>query len=96
MWSIKKILDEALSAAAKSGRTNHPQLLAVSRARLINQQLGGAFVAPWEVEHLDEIWLDVFAGLQELPDLRKNYQEFEKLLIERRNSNPGYRKYLRN
>ena len=63
---------------------------------MINQQLGGTVIAPWEVEQLDEIWLDVFYGLQELPDLRKNYQDFEKLLAERRNSNPGYRKYLRN
>ena len=53
-------------------------------------------MAPWEVDQLDEIWLDVFTGLQELPDLRKNYQEFENLLAQRRNSNPGYRKYLRN
>lgn len=85
-----------MSAAAKSGRTSHPLLLAVNRARLINQQLGGALIAPWEVGQLDEAWLDVFYGLQELPDLRKNYQEFENLLAQRRNANPTYRKYLRN
>ena len=66
------------------------------RARLINQQCGAAFVAPWEVDQFDDEWLQVFIGLNELPDLRKNYQEFENLLEQRRNSNPTYRKYLRN
>ena len=65
------------------------------RARMINMQCGGAFVAPWQVEQIDQEWLDVFYGLTNLPDLKKNYNEFEQTLAERRRSNPTYRKYLK-
>ena len=92
----KKSLDDALLTAARTGQTEHPQLRAVMRARLVNTQCGGAFVLPWEVDQIDEEWLAVFYGLSNLPDLKKNYNDFEKTLAEKRRNHPTYRKYLRN
>jgi hypothetical protein len=61
---------------------------------LINRFSGGTVIAPWEVEQLDDEWIDVFTGLADLPRLRKDYQAFEKLLAKRRMQHPNYRKYL--
>jgi hypothetical protein len=61
---------------------------------MINQLCGGAFFLPWDVEQIDDEWLAVFYGLNDLPSQRKNYQQFEELLAKRRKQNPGYRKYL--
>lgn len=57
-------------------------------------ECGGAVIAPWEIDQLDEEWLDVFMGLTELPALRKQYQAFDKRLAEIRSQHPTYRKYL--
>ena len=81
-------------ATARSGKTGYKKILHVQWARSINQQCGGALIAPWEIEQLDEEWLDVFLGLSDLPNLRTNYQAFENRLAERRRNHPNYRKYL--
>jgi hypothetical protein len=80
--------------AARSGTTDHPQVRAVMRARMINNQLGGAFFTPWDVDQLDDTWLNVFYGLTDLPNMKKNYTNFEKKLQEARRKHPTYRKYL--
>jgi hypothetical protein len=90
----KKSLNDALDLAAQNRSTSHARLMAVQYARLINLYSGGTVIAPWEVDQLDEEWLDVFLGLMDLPERRKNYQAFENLLAERRKNNPSYRKYL--
>jgi len=66
----------------------------VELAKLINLQCAGAVIAPWEVDQLDEEWVDVFKGLAELPNLRATYQAFDKRLVEIRSKHPTYRKYL--
>lgn len=87
-------MNDALEYAAQKGATAHERLKAVELARIINLQSGGAVIAPWEVDQLDDEWIDVFKGMLELPDLRKNYQAFEKKLAEVRMKHPTYRKYL--
>jgi len=79
---------------ARTGYIQHPDMLDVQRARLINWHCGGAVIAPWEVGQLDDHWLNVFKGLQELPKLKENFQAFENLLAKRRAENPTYRKYF--
>jgi hypothetical protein len=56
----KKSLIDALPELLERGTTRHPLLIAISLARMINQASGGAVISPWEVEHLDESWLDGF------------------------------------
>jgi hypothetical protein len=90
----KKSLSDALSYAAQKGVTGHDKLRAVQLAKLINLQCGGAIIAPWEIDDLDEEWRDVFYGLAELPALRTNYQAFDRRLAEIRKKHPTYRKYL--
>ena len=68
-------------------------MLAVQTARLINMQSGGTVIAPWDVEQLDEEWIEVFMGLSDLPALTADYQKFETRLSEIRSKHPTYRKY---
>ena len=92
----KKRLDAALEAIRAKQPTGHPRLLAVHYARRINEQSGGVVIAPWDVEQLDEEWLEVFNALADENRHTKSQQEFEQRLQQRRNENPTYRKYLRN
>ena len=87
-------MNDALDLAAQNRNTGHARLMAVQYARLINLYSGGAVIAPWEVDQLDDEWLDVFLGLIDLPDRSKNYQAFDNRLVERRREHPTYRKYL--
>ncbi len=78
---------------AHTGEARHPKIVAVQLAKLINLQCGGAVITPWEIEQLEEEWLDVFEGLAELPNLRAQYQAFDQRLAEIRSQHPTYRKY---
>ncbi len=68
---------------AEGGGTSEPHLAAVYLARMINQQLGGALVGPWDVEDLPEEWLDVFRGLsRDLPAMRAGKAQVAKTVEE--------------
>ena len=90
----KKSLNDALVLIAQNKSVNHPRLLSVQTAKMINMYSGGTVIAPWEVDQLDDEWIDVFFGIADLPELRNHYQAFEKRLAERRRQHPNYRKYL--
>ncbi len=90
----KKSLDDALHYAAQKGATGHEKIRAIELAKRINLQCGGAVIAPWEVDQLDDEWIDVFLGLTRLPDLRANYQAFDRRLAEIRSRHPTFKKYL--
>ena len=90
----KKNLNDALVLIAQKKSVYHLRLLSVQTARLINLYSGGTVIAPWEVDQLDEEWIDVFFGIAGLPELRSHYQAFENRLAERRRQHPNYRKYL--
>jgi hypothetical protein len=90
----KKELTDALHYAAQKGSTAHDKIKAVELAKLINMQCGGAIVAPWDVDQLDDEWIDVFSGLYKLPQMRANYQAFDTRLKDIRAKHPTYRKYL--
>ena len=90
----KKSLNDALEYAARTGHTDHEKLRAVEVAKLINLLSAGAVIAPWEVEQLDEEWVDVFRGLARLPSMRASYQAFDRRLAEIRSKHPTYKKYL--
>jgi len=67
--------------------------MCVAIAKRINQECGGAVIAPWQLEQMNYEWLEVFDGLRELATLREQYQATEKRLQEIRRSHPTYRKY---
>ena len=87
-------MNDALNTAAQKGTTAHEKIKAVELAKSINLLSNGAVIAPWEVDQLDDEWIEVFKGLRELPRLRANYQAFDKRLAEIRRKHPTYRKYL--
>lgn len=82
-----------MNEAASTGKTSHPRLGAVYLARLINQHSGGAVIAPWEVDQLDEEWQAVFREMAKEQKIKDTRQAFENRLIQRRMENPNYRKY---
>ena len=86
-------MSAALEYAAQKGATAHEKIKAIELAKIINLQCGGVVIAPWDVDQLDEEWIDVFKGLLELPQLRANYQAFNTKLAEVRRRHPTYRKY---
>jgi hypothetical protein len=47
----------------------------VALARLINTQMPGAAVLPWEVDEIDEIWLDVFRTMTQGGALREEARQ---------------------
>lgn len=67
----------ALLAYASRGAATGP-LRAVLLAGLVNRTLGGAFVAPWEVDELTPDVLDPILALAvDLPDMRKGLGTIE-------------------
>jgi hypothetical protein len=62
-------------------------------ARKINQALGGAFVAPWELDKLDETTVDALRGLvEDLPGYQIGLKKVDDIMTHWRNSHPSYRK----
>ena len=90
----KKKIDDALNELVRTGRTSHAFILDVSMARLINQQSGGAVIAPWEVRDLGEDELEVFRALSmDLPERREFEKKKEQVFADVRKRHPSYRKY---
>lgn len=66
---------------------------AISRARMFNQAMGGAFVLPWEVDDIPEEWSEmIYAMTFDLPKYKETYNQVEARAAEWRNSHPTYRK----
>lgn len=71
----------ALLSLADGQGTSEPHLAAIFQAKMINQVMGGAFVAPWDVDELPDEWLDVFRALAvDLPGLRAGKAQVEERL----------------
>lgn len=47
------------------GFSDHPDLVAVSVTRKLNAILGGAFLTPWDLPHLDPLWVDAMLAWAE-------------------------------
>jgi hypothetical protein len=71
-----------LSLADGQG-TSEAHVAAIIQAQMINRVLGGALVAPWEVDELPNEWLDVFRAMAvELPELRQGKQRVQERLAQ--------------
>jgi hypothetical protein len=69
-------------------------LARVGLANNINRASGGAVIAPWQIDELDETWLDVFRVLgDELPTMRDAYQRIKKVKDSWLASHPTYGKH---
>jgi len=81
----------------KTGVTTHPMLAAIAMAGSINKQAGGALVAPWELDHLPDEWLDayrVLAGALATQKARQQQQSrTEGYFAAFRQKHPNYHKY---
>ena len=72
-------MSAALVEIARANQTSDPLLGAIFLARSINEQVGGALVAPWEVAQLPGDWLDAFSLLRtDLTRMRQNLREFDQ------------------
>ena len=90
----KKRLESALALAAKGTHSRHARLSAVQSAGLINRICQGVVIAPWEVEQLDEEWLDIFYGLADVNRWKRSAEQFDERLKKVRSQHPTYRKYM--
>lgn len=77
---------------ARGEGTGHAQLHAVWTAQMINRLHGGAVIAAWQVDELDDAWLAALIGMAvELPEMKRRQAviqaEHEKFRRE------YYRKY---
>lgn len=56
-------------------------LVAIWTARMINQQLGGAVVSPWDVDELPAEWVEAILGMAtRVPAMAQGKQQVEDAL----------------
>lgn len=78
---------------AQTGRIADPALADIFLARLVNQALGGAFVAPWEVGMLPDDFIDTIrAWSLDYPALQSGLKQAKDYMAKWRSSHPTYRK----
>ena len=80
-------MDEALDSIAHDGSYRHELIGRVNLARSINQASGGAVIAPWDVDELDEMWIETFLGLAALPSRQKRQQAVNQKFEQFRRDN---------
>lgn len=55
----------------------------ISIARVINETLGGVVITPWELDQLNDEWMDVFQGLAfDLPEYKAGTQQVEDIFAK--------------
>jgi len=87
-------LSSALQALAEERSVEHPLLDAVTIARLINRAHGGPVISAWQVDELDDTWVNVFVGMyEELPKARARQRLIKQKHKEFEASHPNYGKY---
>ncbi len=64
----------------------------VITARSINAVMGGALVAPWEVDKLDDPTIDAILAVAELPAMKRAQAEVDKMFREFEKQHPTFRK----
>jgi hypothetical protein len=64
----------------------------VHLANVINKAHGAAVIAAWEVDELDELWIETFLGLSTLQRRQAPQKAIEKEFAKFRASHPTYRK----
>ena len=78
---------------ARTGRTSHPGIQAVWLAQQINMISNGAVIAPWEIDHLPEEWIEIILGMStDLPEMKKARDNVQKYFEKHRKDHPNYRK----
>ena len=89
----KKRIDAALWDFAQRGQTGTIELWHIIMARKINGVLGGALIAPWEVDQLDDCTIDtIMAWADDLPRYRAVKKQNEADAAAWRAKHPTYRK----
>lgn len=83
----------AFLSLAEGRGTSDPILSAIWLSKRINAELGGAFVAPWDVFDLPGDWLDTLTGMTtSLPAMAEGKARVENVLERWRQAHPQYRR----
>jgi hypothetical protein len=86
-----------LERLAHGQNSLNERLDAIGKARLINQMLGAPVVTPWDLDMLDDIWMDTIMDLIEvLPAKKERIKAEEQLFREFEAKHSTYGKNLRN
>lgn len=83
-----------LPVLIETGKTTNPYFAKISLARTINLLSGGAVIAPWDVDQLDEPWQDAFRVMYfEAESYRQQQAALKQAKDKWLASHPTYRKY---
>jgi hypothetical protein len=88
-----EFVEDGLNAAARGERVTEPHIQAVWIAQRINHLHGGAVIAAWDVDTLDELWLQALLGLSDLPQRQAPQKAINAKFAEFRAKHPTYRKH---
>lgn len=87
--------DELLSLSQGHGTAWEP-LMDVVLARKVNAALGGALVAPWELQDMDEATLQMLiAYVDDLPVMTAGWSKVQAIRSSWRSKHPTYGKHRR-
>ncbi len=80
----------AVVRLSRGGSTNDPILVAYLRAQKINLAAGGVVIAPWELNDLNDDWVNGAAALMDMEKIRTAEAKIENRLRAWRATHPGY------
>lgn len=84
-------MSSALLDLSRAGETNEALMMNVLLARRINHVLGGAFVAPWDVNDLPDDVIDSILSVEQIGTYQAGRQAVAANMAEWRNNHPGYK-----
>ena len=83
----KKLIESSLLEIVQAGMTSDEWVIAINTAKLVNEALGGPFVAPWEVKNLpDELVERILALANDLPGMKEGQKRVEEIRAKWLNS----------
>ena len=60
--------------------TSDEWFIAINKTKMINEALGGPFIAPWEIDQVpDEVVERIVALNEDLPGMREGQQKVEEI-----------------
>lgn len=78
-------MDAGAFEAARTGKTRVAELGNVFMTRRINQILGGAFIAPWELDQMPDELLDAILAIDTIGEVKSGLETVESVFAEWRN-----------
>ncbi len=76
---------------AEGSAPNNEHINAINIANVINQYSGGVVIAPWEVDHIPNNWIETFLAMTNLPSMKSVVDEQKAIVEKWKRDHPTYR-----